>query len=154
MVSVSKDFEELFACLNARGVRALVVGGYAVAFHAKPRYTKDIDVLVEPSTDNAARLIEALDDFGFGGVGLTAEDFTKEGNVIQLGYPPNRIDVLTTITGVSFEEAWSSRVAGTYGSQAVFYIGRDALARNKAAAGRPQDLADLALLVRSGSRPP
>lgn len=151
-MSISRDFEELFACLNARGVRALIVGGYAVAFHAKPRYTKDIDVLIEPSAENAARLVDALNDFGFGGLGLTTEDFTKLGNVIQLGYPPNRVDVLTAITGVTFDDAWSSRVAGMYGSEAVFYIGRDALARNKAAAGRPQDLADLAVLVRSGAR--
>jgi hypothetical protein len=140
---VTKDFAELFACFNARGVRAVVVGGYALAFHAKPRFTKDIDVFVEPSPENAARLIAALDDFGFGSVGLSASDFSGPGAIVQLGMPPNRIDLLTAIDGVSFPQAWAGRVAGHYGEHPVFYLGLDELRRNKRASGRPQDLADL-----------
>ena len=152
-MSVSKDFEELFALLNAHGVKALIVGGHAVAFHAKPRYTKDIDVFVEPSEGNAARLLLALSDFGFGQLGLSAEDFTTLGNVVQLGYPRNRVGLLTAVTGLSFEEAWSSRTPGRYGAQSVQYIGREALIRNKRSAGRPQDLADVAMLEAAASVP-
>lgn len=145
-MSVSKDFEELFACLNARGVRAVIVGAYAVAFHAKPRFTKDIDILVEPSIENADRLLAALADFGFGSLGLTASDFATAGRIVQLGYPPSRVDLITAIDGVDFATAWRGRVEGRYGSAAVFYLGKDQLIRNKSAAGRPQDLVDLATL--------
>jgi hypothetical protein len=87
---VTNDFEELFACLTARNVRALIVGGYAVAFHAKPRFTKDIDIFVDPAADNTARLLQALEDFGFGGLGLSQSDFA-EGRIVQLGVQPNRV---------------------------------------------------------------
>ncbi len=140
---MTKDFEELFACLRHRNVKALVVGGYAVAFHGQPRFTKDIDVFVEPSPENAERLLAALTDFGFGGVGLTAADFSTPGKIVQLGVAPNRVDLLTTIDGVTFDEAWHGRVSGHYGSEAVDYIGRAELIRNKRASGRPQDLLDL-----------
>lgn len=145
-MSVSRDFEELFGCLSARGVRALIVGAHAVAFHAKPRFTKDIDIFVEPSRENTARLLVALADFGFGDVGLTAEDFSAPGRVVQLGYAPNRVDFMTSIDGVDFESAWRGRIAGHYGSTAVAYLGKDELIRNKLAAGRPQDQLDLAIL--------
>lgn len=140
---MTKDFEELFACLTHRNVRALVVGGYAVAFHGQPRFTKDIDVFVEPSPENAERLLAALADFGFGSLGLTAADFASPGKIIQLGVAPNRVDLLTTIDGVTFEDAWRGRVQGHYGSQVVDYIGRAELIRNKQASGRPQDLIDI-----------
>jgi hypothetical protein len=140
---MTKDFEELFACLTHRKVKALVVGGYAVAFHGQPRFTKDIDVFVEPSPENAERLLAALTDFGFGGLGLTAADFASAGKIVQLGVAPNRVDLLTTIDGVTFDEAWRGRVPGHYGSQAVDYIGRAELIRNKRASGRPQDLLDI-----------
>lgn len=137
---VTKDFEELFAAFNARNVdMALIVGGYAFAFHAKPRYTKDIDVLVEPTAANAENVLAALTDFGFGGVGLTVADFSSPGQTTQLGMPPNRIDLLTVIDGVSFDEAWAGRVVGRYGQQPVQYLGRAELIRNKRASGRPQD---------------
>jgi len=142
-VNVSKDFEELFAFFNARDVRFLIVGAYAVAFHAKPRFTKDIDVLVEPSEDNAHRVIAALEDFGFGSLGLQLADFTESGRIVQLGYPPNRIDFATSIDGVSFETAWAGRAPGLYGSQPVSYLGRTELIHNKKAVGRPQDRIDL-----------
>ncbi len=140
---MTKDFEELFACLRHRNVKALVVGGYAVAFHGQPRFTKDIDVFVEPSSENADRLLAALTDFGFGGLGLTVEDFATPGKIVQLGVAPNRVDLLTTIDGVTFDEAWHGRVSGHYSSEAVDYIGRVELIRNKRASGRPQDLLDI-----------
>ena len=140
---VTKDFEELFACLNARNVRAVIVGGYAFAFHAKPRFTKDIDIFVDPTPENAERLIRALEDFGFGDVGLTVADFATPGAIVQLGVPPNRVDLLTAIDGVSFDEAWASRVGGQYGAQPAHYLGIEELRRNKRASGRLQDLADL-----------
>jgi hypothetical protein len=129
--------------LNAQSVRALIVGGYAVAFHAKPRFTKDLDLFVEPTPDNAERLLRALSDFGFGAVNLTVEDFTTTGRVVQLGVAPNRVDLMTAIDGVSFADAWASRVSGHFGAAAVFYIGKADLVRNKRATGRAQDLADV-----------
>ena len=134
------------ACLNRHAVRALVVGAHAVAFHAKPRFTKDFDLFVEPARENAERIVGALADFGFGALGLTANDFATPGKVVQLGVAPSRIDIATSIDGVTFEEAWAGKVRGTYGQEPVWFIGRDALIRNKTAAGRPQDLADLSWL--------
>lgn len=147
-MSVSKDFEELLASLNTHEVRALVVGGFAFAYHAKPRYTKDFDIWVDPSPANVERLLRALDDFGFGDVGLKAEDFLSPGRFVQLGYPPNRIDLMTSVPGVTFEEAWEGRVEDLFGETRVFYLGRTDLMRSKKAAGRPQDLADLDVLQR------
>ena len=142
---MTKDFEELFACLTARRVRALVVGGYAMAFHAKPRFTKDVDVFVDASAENITQLLQALDDFGFGGLGLVPSDFTS-GRIVQLGVAPNRVDLLSAIDGVTFDQAWAGRVAGRFGAQDVFYIGRAEMIRNKQAAGRAQDLADVETL--------
>jgi len=142
----SSDFEELFGCLNTRNVRAIIVGGHALAFHGRPRFTKDLDVFVDPTPENAARLLAALHEFGFGGIGLTLDDFAAPGKIVQLGVPPNRIDLLTIIDGVSFEEAWSGRVAGQFGLHPVYFLGRQEFIRNKQAAGRPQDLADLDML--------
>jgi hypothetical protein len=97
----------------------VVVGAHAVAFHAKPRYTKDLDVLIEPSAVNAQKVLQALNDFGFRDVGLTAEDFAEKGRIIQLGFPPNRIDLMTAIDGVEFSDVWDGRVEGRYGTAAV-----------------------------------
>lgn len=145
-MNVSKDSEELFAYLNAHDVRFLIVGAYAVAFHARPRFTKDIDLLVEPSEENSLRILAALEDFGFGGLGLRSTDFSVSGQVIQLGYPPNRIDLLTAIDGVDFPTAWEGRAQGTYGAQAVNYLGRAELILNKQKVGRLQDQLDLEAL--------
>ena len=143
MDNPSSDFEELFRCLNARSVSAIIVGGHALAFHGRPRFTKDLDVFVAPTEANARRLVQALDDFGFGAVGLRVEDFSQAGRIVQLGVAPNRIDLLTVIDGVTFAEAWEHRVAGHFGDEPVFYLGRDEFIRNKQAVGRPQDLADI-----------
>jgi hypothetical protein len=140
------DFEELFGCLTARNVRFVVVGGHALAYHGRPRYTKDLDVFVEPTAENAVRLMGALEDFGFGGLGLTTSDFDKPGKIVQLGVAPNRIDLLTSIDGVPFDDAWGGRVAGRFGSETVPFLGRRELLANKRAVGRLQDLADIEAL--------
>ena len=103
MLKLPKDLREFIELLNSHEVRYLIVGGYAVAYHGHPRATGDIDFVVEVSEENARKLEAVLLDFGFGGLGLTAADFLQPGIVVQLGYPPNRIDLLTTISGASFE---------------------------------------------------
>lgn len=126
-------------------MRYLIVGGYAFAFHVKPRYTKDIDIFVEPGEENAVRVLQALADFGFGDLHLTTDAFA-EGQIVQLGVVPHRIDLITRIAAVSFQDAWSSRASGAYMDVPVHYIGREALIRNKDAFARPQDLVDLEAL--------
>lgn len=127
-----------------------MVGGYAVAFHGRPRFTKDIDVFIEASPDNAERLLSALADFGFGGLGLTVDDFTSPGRIVQLGVAPHRIDLLTAIDGVTFTDAWAHRVSGPFGAATVDYIGLDDLLRNKRTSARPQDLLDVEDLSSDG----
>jgi predicted nucleotidyltransferase len=141
-----RDFKEFLECLAGRDVRYLVVGGYAVAAHGHPRYTGDLDLWVWTAAENAESLLTALDDFGFGSVGLVANDFTEPGRVVQLGYPPVRIDLLTSIDGVEFEGCFNRRVEVVVDGLPVPFIALDDLRRNKASSGRPQDLADLAAL--------
>jgi predicted nucleotidyltransferase len=143
VVKLARDLREFIELLNSHGVEYLVVGGHAVAFHGYPRYTGDIDFFVEPTEENAARLLQVLNAFGFGGVGIEREDLTTPGKVIQLGYPPSRIDLVTGITGVSFAEAWAGHVATHLDGLPVRMLGRDALLKNKRATGRAKDLADL-----------
>ena len=131
---------------NEHEVAYLIVGGYALAFHGAPRFTGDIDVYVRPEPKNARRVIAALSDFGFGSAGISAEDFEKTDRVVQLGVPPVRIDLITSITGVSWDEAEAGKAAGTYGGIPVFYLGRREFAANKRATGRRKDLADLEAL--------
>ena len=148
-MNFSSDFKELFELFLSKKVEFVIVGGHAVAHHAKPRYTKDVDVLVKATKENAERVLDALNAFGFGGVGLTIEDFATAGRVVQLGYPPNRVDLLTSITGVTFDEVWTGRVDGVYGGVRVPFIGKDELIRNKTASGRPQDLVDVDWLKKA-----
>lgn len=129
--------------LDEHSVRYLVVGGFAVAVHGIPRYTKDLDLWVECSVDNARRVLAALDAFGFGSLELSVEDFTTPDLVIQLGYEPNRIDLLTGLTGVTFAEAYPKRITSSIDGIEVSVIDRASLATNKRAFGRPQDLADV-----------
>jgi hypothetical protein len=147
-MELDPDLSEFIGCCVARDVRFLVVGGYAVAAHGHPRYTKDLDVWVWVDAANADRLLAALDDFGFGSVGLAAEDFTRPGSVVQLGHPPKRIDLLTTIDGVEFDECWSRRVEIDVSGTTTAFIDLDDLIRNKRASGRLQDLADVEALQR------
>jgi len=140
---LNQDLKEFIALLNANGVRYLVVGGYAVALHGHPRYTKDLDIWIELHRDNAVRLVTALDQFGFGSLGLKAEDFLEPDQIVQLGYPPNRIDLLTTAPGVEFETCYAARVPVQIDAITVNFIDLENLRKNKRVSGRLQDLADL-----------
>jgi len=140
---LNQDLQEFIQSLNDNQVRYLVVGGYAVALHGHPRYTKDIDVWVEISPDNAKRMVKALDQFGFASLGLKEDDFLVPDQIIQLGYPPNRIDVISTLEGVDFEVCYAARVEVVIDTVPVNFIDLENLKKNKKAAGRPQDLADL-----------
>jgi len=145
-MEVQPDFKDLLELFNVHKVEYVIVGGYALAFHGAPRYTGDIDIFVRPSSENAKRIIAALDDFGFGTVGLTAEDFEYPDKVVQLGFPPVRIDIITSITGVSWEDAYQDCVKGKYGDITVQYIGLNDFIRNKRSMGRKKDQADLEAL--------
>ncbi|MBN1930777.1 MAG: hypothetical protein JW786_04120 [Desulfobacterales bacterium] len=139
---LSKDFKEFIELLNVHNVRYLVVGGYAVAFHGYPRYTKDLDVWIELSPENADNVIKALEEFGFGSLGLKSEDFLESDQIIQLGYPPNRIDILTTLKEIKFEDCYKARVEIDIQGIRINFIDIENLKQNKRATGRPQDLAD------------
>lgn len=145
-MEIQRDFRELFESLNAHEVAYLVVGAHALAHHGSPRYTGDLDILLSTDADNASRVLAALDAFGFGGLGLTQEDFTFPEQVVQLGTPPVRVDLLTSLTGVSWEDAVAGCCDGDYGGIPVRYLGRQALVRNKRALGRAKDLADIEAL--------
>jgi hypothetical protein len=141
-----KDLREFIESLNSHRVDYLIVGAHALAFYGIPRYTGDLGILVRVSPENAARLEQVLAKFSFASPGLCAKDFVTSDQVIQLGLPPNRIDLLTSITGVEFDEAWAGRVSGDLHGTAVAFIGTDAFIKNKRAAGRTTDKADLEAL--------
>lgn len=143
---MNRDFAEMLKALADEGVEYLVVGAYAVAGHGVPRATGDIDLWVRPSIENATRLWHALERFGAPRSRLTPETFTLPDVVYQIGLPPNRIDFLTSIDGVNFEEAWSERYVRDVGGLTVSMLSRRHLIANKRATGRPQDLADVARL--------
>jgi hypothetical protein len=139
---LSKDFKEFIKLLNEHSVRYLVVGGYAVAFHGHPRYTKDLDVWIEASPENADNVIKALEEFGFGSLDFKPGDFLEEDQIIQLGYPPNRIDILITLKELKFEDCYKARVEVEIQGLHINFIDIENLKRTKRATGRPQDLAD------------
>ena len=145
-MEVQPDFRDLLALLNEHKVEYLIVGGYALAFHGAPRFTGDLDVFVRPEAANASRILNALAVFGFHFPNLTEADFQKPGNVVQLGVPPVRIDLVTSISGVSWEEAEAAKDSGTFGDVPVNYIGRRQFIANKRATGRTKDLADVEAL--------
>lgn len=140
---LNRDFREFVQSLNDHDVRYLVVGGYAVAFHGHPRYTKDLDVWIEVTEGNASNMMAALTQFGFASINLTADDFLNPTQVIQLGYPPNRIDILMRLEGVDFEDCYASRMELELEGTRVPFIDLVNLRKNKRAVGRYQDLADL-----------
>jgi len=140
---LSKDFKEFVELLNANNVKYLVVGGYAVALHGHPRYTKDLDVWIELSPDNAGRVLKALETFGFGSLDLKPDDFLEKDQIIQLGYPPNRIDILTTLKDLNFEDCYKSSVQVKIQGVRIDFIDIENLKKNKRATGRSQDLADV-----------
>lgn len=141
------DFSEFVALLAAHDVRYMIVGGYALAAHGLPRATGDLDAWIWPDPDNARRILEVLDEFGFGELAITEDDLTSPDLSIQLGSPPYRIDLLTRIEGVNFESAWQRHVEVILDTVRVPFIGRDDLIANKRAVGRPQDVADVLRLT-------
>jgi len=149
-MEVQKDFREFLALLNEHEVAFMIVGGYALAFYGAPRFTGDIDVFVKRDRENAVRIMKVLERFGFGTLKLTEEDFLAANNVIQLGLPPVRIDLITSISGVSWQEAEASKEPGSYGDVPVYYIGKTQYIANKRATGRAQDIADIEALGDSG----
>lgn len=150
-MELSQDYREWLACLTCTRTDFVVVGGYALAHHGCPRFTGDIDVLVHATAENAERVVEALRQFGFGSLGLEASDFAREGSMVQLGYAPQRIDILTRIDGLTWEEASREPSYAEIGGLRVPFISREALIRNKQATGRLKDLADVeALEGRAG----
>lgn len=151
-MKLGKDLREFIELLNSRRVEYIIVGGHAVAFHGHPRFTGDIDFFLRPSRENAELLIGVVMEFGFANTALSPDDFMRPNTVVQLGYPPNRVDLLTSISGLDFEEAWSSRLAGELDGFPVYFLGWDALLKNKRASGREKDLADVSKLLSIGSK--
>jgi hypothetical protein len=145
-MEVQEDFREFLALLNEHEVEFMIVGGYALAFHGAPRFTGDIDIFVKPDHQNAKQIIKALVEFGFSSPDLTIDDFKYPDKVIQLGLPPVRIDIITSISGVSWEEADDTKVLGLYGDISVSFIGKKQFIKNKRAIGRKKDLADIEAL--------
>lgn len=142
-MEVQKDFKELLELFNGHKVKYIIVGAYALAYHGAPRFTGDIDILVHPSHENAQKILSVLSDLGFGSLNLTIEDFKNPNTVVQLGVPPVRIDIITSITGVDWEEAENGKIEGLYGDVPVYFLGREQYITNKRAIGRKKDLADI-----------
>jgi len=147
-MKVEKDYEDLLRLFNRFRVKYCIVGAFAVAFYALPRYTKDMDILIEPSKSNSKKIIKALIQFGFKNLGLKEEDFMKPNQIIQLGYEPVKVGIITSITGCEFNEVWKNRKKGRYGELLVNFIGLNELIKNKEASGRKQDEIDLVMLKR------
>ncbi len=145
-MEIQSDFKDLLKLLNAHKVKYLIVGGYALAFYGAPRMTGDLDILVKPDSENAGRVLQALEDFGFKSLDIKPQDFTQPDKILQLGVPPVRVDILTSLTGVSWEDAVKGSVSGTYGETAVRFLGREQFIINKRSVGRKRDLADLEAL--------
>lgn len=146
----SRDYEEFIESLNRRGVRFLIVGAHAVAFHARPRATKDLDLYIDPSPGNAKRVLGAIRDFLGNDLDIRIEDLSTPGRIVQLGVAPTRIDLMARLAGIEdFESAWSRRVEAVFGDVPAHYIALDDLIRAKDSAGREQDKADLSVLRRA-----
>ncbi len=147
-MKAEKDFEDFIKLLNSHKVKYLIVGAYAVIFHSIPRNTGDIDFFIESSEINSKKILEVLNEFGFGDLEFKKEDFLNPDFVIQLGYSPNRIDIITGISGVSFSEAYKNKVKGKIGTEKVYFISLQDLLKNKESAGRAKDIADAELLKK------
>lgn len=151
---MNEDFRDILTLMLEGGAEFVVVGAHALAVHGAARATGDIDLLVRPTPDNAERVCAALRAFGapLAAHGVSPDDFAVEGTIYQLGLPPRRIDILTRIDGVSFDEAWAGRESRSVDELSIPFLGRAELIRNKRSAGRPKDLADLAMLEESRKR--
>jgi hypothetical protein len=146
---MSPDFLDIIRALSDADVRFIIVGAYAVNVYVDPRATGDLDIWVEPSTENAGKVLRALSDFGAPVTEISASDFAKPGITFQIGVSPLRIDILTEISGVGFDEAWADRTMHPFGPFSIPFLGRRTLIQNKRAAGRAKDLADLEFLEGS-----
>jgi len=145
-MEVQKDFRDLLELLNDHEVKFMIVGGYALAFHGAPRFTGDIDIFIKPDPENAQRVLDSLAKFGFKSLDLSTDDFQKPNKVVQLGVPPVRIDLITSISGVTWKDADSSKESGFFGDVPVHYIGKTQFVDNKRSVGRKKDLADIEAL--------
>jgi hypothetical protein len=145
-MEAQKDFKELLELFNEHKVEYIIVGAYALAYHGVPRFTGDIDIYVHPTVENAQEILSALNDFGFGSLNLTIDDFANPKSVVQLGVPPVRIDIIASITGVDWEQADKGKIRGSYGSVPAYFLGKEQLIANKRAVGRKKDLADMEAL--------
>lgn len=143
---MNHDFVEMLSTLSAAGAKFLIVGAHALAAHGTPRATGDLDIWIEGTSDNAARVFEALKVFGAALLDLTIDDLSRPGTVFQIGLPPSRIDILSSISGVEFDQAWPRRIEVPIGQLRVGVISRADFIANKQASGRPKDLLDLKLL--------
>ncbi len=142
----NRDFRDLLQCLNEAGARYLIVGAYAVIYHTEPRYTKDLDIWVEATPENAAKVWRALADFGAPLGEVSVEDLSNPDMIYQIGVEPNRIDIIMDMKGLLFDEAWKNRVPHAYEEQAISILSLENIIQAKRAAGRPQDLVDLEAL--------
>ncbi len=147
-----EDFVDFIELLNRHKVEYMVVGAHALAFHGRPRHTGDLDIWIKPSIFNAEKMINVIDDFGFSSLGLVKEDFLKDNYVTQLGYPPLRIDILNSISGVDFDEAYKNRVNGEIDDLNISFINIDDFIKNKHATGREKDLGDINALKKKNSK--
>ncbi len=159
-MGTNPDFSDMLAALSAEGAIFLLVGGHAVMQYTAPRYTKDLDLWVRPDPENAERVFRALSAVGAPLAGVEPADFAREGTIFQIGVPPNRIDLITAVDGVAFDEAcaagrnrgseaWATRVVTSYGDERAAIPSAEILLQNKRASGRPQDLVDVAALERA-----
>mgnify|MGYP006286190961 CR=1 FL=1 len=142
-MKISQDFEEFIRLLNRNEVKYLIVGGYAFSVHARPRFTNDMDIWIDREEDNAAKVLETLKQFGFGSLDIKISDLTEPDMIIQLGNPPFRIDLLTSIDGITFQKAWNHKETGKYGEEKMNLISKNDLIKNKKACNRKKDKRDL-----------
>jgi hypothetical protein len=152
-VDLAPDFSEFCALLNAHRVEFVIVGAHALAFHGAPRFTGDLDILVRPTIDNGQRLLSAIAEFGFPTSALTAEGVVNPRTVVEMGVPPLQLHVMSAVDGVTWDEVWLGKEPGSLGSDAVFFIGRTQFLKNKRAAARPKDLADVEALTDGDESP-
>src|ERR1700730_12768522 len=150
-MSLSADLKEFIELLNSRGVEYVIVGAHSLAFHGRPRYTGDLDILIRPSQENAEKMAAVLTEFGFAESGFKSSDFLEPDQMIQVGRVPNRIDLLTGISGVATTEAFAKKMSAQLSGLPVFILSKDLLIQNKRAVGRPQDLADVTELEKADS---
>ena len=147
-MTLEKDFEDFVALLNKHQVNYMIVGGYALAFHGKPRHTGDLDIWIDISEDNAEKMTAVIADFGMKSLGITSDDFLQKGIITQIGHPPLRIDILNEIDGVYFQDAYINKLIIDVDGLIINYIGLDDLIKNKQSSGRSQDLTDVKTLKK------